>query len=97
MGQDVFISYSRIHLPFVERLNAFLTDIGVTTWFDRKSLLPGQKWEDVIDDEIPRSRTFPTFLSKAAMDKKAFFHVEQRERKIGTGWFSNGSASGMWL
>jgi hypothetical protein len=77
MGQDVFISYSRIDLPFVERLNAFLTDIGVTTWFDRKSLLPGQKWEDVIDDEIPRSRTFLTCLSKAAMDKKGFFHVEQ--------------------
>lgn len=77
MGQDVFISYSRIDLPFVDRLNVFLTDIGVTTWFDRKSLLPGQKWEDVIDDEIPRSRTFLTCLSKAAMDKKGFFHVEQ--------------------
>ncbi len=31
MGQDVFISYSRVDLPFVERLDAFLTDVGVTT------------------------------------------------------------------
>ncbi|MGH7963121.1 MAG: toll/interleukin-1 receptor domain-containing protein [Candidatus Binatia bacterium] len=77
MGQDVFISYSRVDLPFVEQLNAFLTDAGVTTWFDRKSLLPGQKWEDVIDDEIHRSRTFLTCLSKAALDKKGDFHVEQ--------------------
>jgi hypothetical protein len=77
MGQDVFISYSRVDLPFVERLNHFLTEAGVTTWFDRTSLLPGQKWEDVIDDEISRSQTFLTCLSKAAMDKKGYFHVEQ--------------------
>lgn len=77
MGQDVFISYSRIDLPFVERLEAFLADAEVMTWFDRKSLLPGQKWEDVIDDEIRLSKTFLTCLSKAAMDKKGYFHVEQ--------------------
>lgn len=77
MGQDVFISYSRVDLPFVERLNHFLAEAGVSTWFDRTSLLPGQKWEDVIDDEISQSRTFLTCLSKAAMDKKGYFHVEQ--------------------
>jgi hypothetical protein len=77
MAQDVFISYSRVDLPFVERLNAFLARVGVTTWFDRTSLRPGQKWEDVISDEIPRSRTFLTCLSKAAMDKKGYAHVEQ--------------------
>lgn len=77
MGQDVFISYSRVDLPFVERLDHFLTEAGVTTWFDRRSLLPGQKWEDVIDDEISESKTFLTCLSKAAMDKKGYFHVEQ--------------------
>lgn len=77
MGQDVFISYSRADLPFVQRLNHFLVEAGVTTWFDQTSLLPGQKWEDVIDDEIAQSRTFLTCLSKAAMDKKGYFHVEQ--------------------
>jgi len=77
MGQDVFISYSRVDLPFVERLDAFLTEVGVTTWFDRKSLLPGQRWEDVIDDEISESKIFLTCLSKAGMDKKGYFHVEQ--------------------
>lgn len=77
MSQDVFISYSRVDLSFVERLNTFLNDVGITTWFDRKSLLPGQKWEDVINDEIPRSRTFLICLSSAAMDKRGYFHVEQ--------------------
>lgn len=77
MAQDVFISYSRADLPFVERLNAFLMNVGISTWFDRLSLLPGQRWEDVIDDEIPRSRTFLTCLSKTAMDKRGYFHIEQ--------------------
>ena len=77
MGQDVFISYSRVDLPFVERLDHFLTEAGVTTWFDLKSLLPGRRWEDVIDDEISESKTFLTCLSKAGMDKKGYFHVEQ--------------------
>lgn len=77
MGQDVFISYSRVDLPFVERLDHFLTESGVTTWFDRKSLLPGQRLEDVIEDEISDSTTFLTCLSKAGMDKKGYFHVEQ--------------------
>lgn len=77
MGQDVFISYSRVDLPFVERLDVFLTNVGVTTWFDQKSLLPGQRWEDVIEDEISESRTFLTCLSRAGMDKKGYFHVEQ--------------------
>ncbi|PYN72727.1 MAG: hypothetical protein DMD96_34285 [Candidatus Rokuibacteriota bacterium] len=45
IAQDVFISYSRDDPAFVERLNAFLTGVGVTTWFDRTSLRPGQKWE----------------------------------------------------
>lgn len=77
MGQDVFISYSRVDLPFVEQLDHFLTESGVATWFDRNSLLPGQRWEDVIEDEISDSTIFLTCLSKAGMDKKGYFHVEQ--------------------
>jgi len=77
MAQDIFLSYSRVDLPFVELLHSFLIDAGATVWFDKRSLLPGQRWEDVIDDEISASRTFLTCLSKAAMDKKGYFHVEQ--------------------
>ncbi|SKC81698.1 TIR domain-containing protein [Burkholderia sp. CF099] len=77
MTQDVFLSYSRVDLPFIEQLDSFLTSVGLATWFDRKSLLPGQKWDDAIDDEISRSRTFLTCLSKSGLQKKGFFHVEQ--------------------
>jgi hypothetical protein len=77
MAQDVFISYSRVDLPFVEQLVAFLMDADVSVWFDQTSLLPGKQWEDVIEDEIARSRTFLVCLSKAAMAKAGYFHVEQ--------------------
>ncbi|API51110.1 hypothetical protein BMW22_05140 [Rhizobium leguminosarum] len=77
MNQDVFVSYSRVDLPFVERLVAFLKDAEASVWFDQTSLLPGRRWEDVIEDEIPNSRTFLVCLSKAAMARAGYFHVEQ--------------------
>lgn len=78
MSHDVFISYSREDGAFVQRLDALLTSAGVSTWFDRRSLLPGQKWEDVIEDEIPAARVFLACLSATAQDERGYFHVEQQ-------------------
>jgi hypothetical protein len=78
MSHDLFISYSRGDGGFVERLNALLTNAGVSTWFDRSSLHPGQRWEDVIADEIPGARVFLACLSATALDERGYFHVEQQ-------------------
>jgi len=78
MGHDVFISYSRGDGVIVERLDALLRGAGVDTWFDRRNLLPGQKWENVIEDEIPTARVFLTCLSATALDDRGYFHVEQQ-------------------
>jgi|JI9StandDraft_2_1071091.scaffolds.fasta_scaffold32413_2 hypothetical protein len=77
MPIDVFISYSRIDLAFVIALDAFLTRAGVSVWFDKKSLLPGKKWEEVIEDQIESASVFLTCLSQAGLDKRGYFHVEQ--------------------
>jgi hypothetical protein len=77
MAKEVFISYSRVDLPFVEHLDKFLTDLEVSTWFDQKSLRPGQIWAQVIEDEIPQARTFLLCLSRSAMEKRGYFHTEQ--------------------
>jgi TIR domain len=77
MTYDVFLSYSRADEAFVGRLNEFLNDAGLKTWFDKSNLHPGQRWEEVIEDEIPRSRTFLTCLSKAGLDRRGHFMVEQ--------------------
>jgi hypothetical protein len=78
MSYDVFISYSRGDGAFVERLDALLTGAGISTWFDRRSLRPGQKWEDVIEDEVSAARVFLACLSATAQDERGYFHVEQQ-------------------
>ena len=78
MSHDMFISYSRGDGGFVERLDALLTGAGVSTWFDRRSLRPGQNWEDVIADEIPAARVFLACLSATAQDERGYFYVEQQ-------------------
>ena len=78
MSRDVFISYSRGDGAFIERLNDFLTGSGVSTWFDRRNLRPGQKWEEIIADEIPTARIFLTCLSATAQDERGYFHVEKQ-------------------
>ncbi len=57
---------------FEKRVSVYLSK-GVSVYLSAI----GQRWEDVIDDEIPQSKTFLTCLSKAEMDKKGYFHVEQ--------------------
>jgi hypothetical protein len=75
---DMFISYSRGDGAFVERLDALLRDAGVSIWFDRRSLWPGQRWEDVIEDQIPNARVFLACLSAIAQDERGYFQVEQQ-------------------
>ena len=77
MPIEVFISYSRVDQPFVIELDSFLARIGVVAWFDKKSLLPGKKWENVIEDQIHSAKVFLTCLSQAGLDKSGYFHVEQ--------------------
>lgn len=77
MSQDVFLSYSRDDLAFVEKFDKFLRDARVSTWFDKRSILPGKRWEDAIDEEIPRSTIFMTCLSKAGLSRHGYFHAEQ--------------------
>jgi hypothetical protein len=77
MSIDVFISYSRVDQPFVVELDAFLSRAGVSAWFDKKSLLPGKKWQNAIEDQIEAASVFLSCLSQAGLDKKGYFHVEQ--------------------
>jgi hypothetical protein len=77
MSQDVFISYSRDDLGFIVEFDNFLVALGISTWFDKKSLLSGRRWEDAIEDEIQNSTVFITCLSKTGTSRPGFFHAEQ--------------------
>jgi TIR domain-containing protein len=77
MPYDTFISYSRVDQPFVRVFDEFLREAGINPWYDERCLRPGKKWEEVIEDEIPNSRTFITCISTAGMQKAGYFHAEQ--------------------
>lgn len=75
---DAFISYSHADDAFVVKFDEFLRTVGVSTWFDRRSLKVGQKWDAVIEDVIPESHVFISCLSAAGLDRRGYFQVEQQ-------------------
>jgi len=53
----VFVSYSRANAAFVERLIADLADRGITCWFDRTHIKPGDPdWDEAIRAAIRASQ-----------------------------------------
>lgn len=69
---DVFISYSRRNLAFVQQLDAALTAQGKTCWFDQKKeplegIPPGSKWWDEIKHGIETADNFLFIISPASI------------------------------
>ena len=69
---DVFISYSRRDLDFVQKLDTALTAEGKTVWFDQKTeplegIVPGAKWWEQIKDGIEAADNFLFVISLASM------------------------------
>ena len=48
LKSKVFISYAREDADSAERLYRDLVKSGLEPWFDKKSLLPGQRWKTEI-------------------------------------------------
>ena len=80
-GTQVFISYSRSDSEIAEALYRYLSDNGLSVWFDRNNLLGGSKFMDEIDSAIENTKVFvPIFssnIAKEAMDA----HVYRKEWK----------------
>jgi formylglycine-generating enzyme required for sulfatase activity len=60
---QVFISYSRKDLTFVERLAADLKDSGFEVWYDLSNLEGGARWNWVIEQAIEDSQYMVVVLS----------------------------------
>ena len=63
MGK-VFISYSHEDLDFVSEINRLLESNYILTWFDKKSIREGDRWEMNISSSISASNTFLVFHSR---------------------------------
>ena len=59
----VFISYAHEDFEFVSKLFFRLNELGISAWFDERSLLEGDGYENGIPDAICRSRVFMPVLS----------------------------------
>ena len=67
MKPNVFMSYSRREVPFVNNLVDDLEDNGYDVWLDYRSLIPGTPWKEQIDQGITDSEVIVLVVSKAAM------------------------------
>lgn len=64
---DIFISYSRIDKPWVEKLATALETAGYSVWWD-VDLLPGQSFEDAIKEHLDNARCVVTVWSEASVN-----------------------------
>jgi hypothetical protein len=77
---QVFISYAKEDCEKALKLyNNLQNEQGLNPWIDKKSLLPGQKWNPAIIDAIRRSRFFVALLSSNSVNKKGYVQRELKE------------------
>lgn len=75
----LFLSYAHEDLRQARRLYSTLDSIpAVDVWFDKVSLLPGEKWETAIRKAIGHCRFFLLLLSGKSVAKKGFYQREVR-------------------
>ena len=68
MKPNLFISYSRREVPFVDHLVDDLIKLDFNVWLDYRSLVPGTPWDEQIKQGIAESDVILLVVSKAAMD-----------------------------
>ena len=64
-----FISYAREDQQKVAAISKDLNDNGILTWFDKNMLLPGDNWQQRIEQAIEEADYFIIFLSSQTMDR----------------------------
>jgi len=72
----IFISYSTPDADAAHKLYLDLSEHHLTTWYDRQSLLPGQRWELEIERNLRSSDYVVLLLSSSAVSRRGYFHRE---------------------
>jgi hypothetical protein len=80
-GNDIFISYSRRDLEFVKKLYNYLTQQGISAWFDQTSIEIGDQWRETIVNGIMGCKIFLVVLSPdSAASKNVRKEIDLAER-----------------
>jgi tetratricopeptide (TPR) repeat protein len=83
----VFLCHSRQDRSEVEKIADQLQSIGFCVWIDKKDILPGDAWEDVIEDAIETADFVLVSLSERALEQKGYYWreiryaLQQRDRR----------------
>src|SRR6187551_38307 len=67
MTKNIFISYSRRELGFVDDLVGRLEGENYEVWLDYRALIPGSPWKEQIDQGLKEADTVLLVVSKAAL------------------------------
>jgi hypothetical protein len=77
---QIFISHANEDYDRALKLYHDLeNEYGLKPWIDKKSLLPGQKWNTTIIDAIRKSRFFIALLSSNSVNKRGYVQRELKE------------------
>ena len=83
---QVFISYSRKDLEFVERLASDMQTAGLSVWYDLSGLEGGTQWGTEIQKAIQQSQYFLLVLSPNSLQSKwvqrEFLYAENKGLKV---------------
>ncbi len=75
----IFISYAREDQERVKQLYHSLVAAGFHPWLDREHILPGQKWEPIIEQALKRSDFALVCLSATSINKRGFLQKEIKQ------------------
>ena len=75
----VFLSYAREDEEQARRLFDDLRGTGISPWFDKASLLPGQRWKTSIKAAIRDCRFFIAVLSSNSINKRGYVQKELKD------------------
>lgn len=76
---QVFISYSRSDSEVADKLYRYLSDNGLSVWYDRENLLGGSKFMDEIMQAIENTKVFVPIISKNVSLQAMDPHVYRQE------------------
>ena len=74
----IFIAYAKEDGVIAEHLFRDLTAHGFAAWLDNHRLLPGQNWQQRIEDAIASSDFFVACFSRQSVRKRGGFQAEIR-------------------
>lgn len=74
----VFLSYAKEDKEIVKFTMETLHNYGVVTWFDEKDLLPGDNWQNKIEESIEIADYVFIFFSSNSIDRQGYKNKEIR-------------------